>query len=104
MAERLFRKLIALRNDLGLLSEEYDQRARRQVGNFPQAFSHLALVNSAFNLTRAEKPVEQRAQTHYKPPRKVKSYKGKKQNRRPRKAHRRLSNRRTRSVKRPKGG
>jgi GH15 family glucan-1,4-alpha-glucosidase len=65
-AERLFRKLMALRNDLGLLSEEYDPRVQRLVGNFPQAFSHMALVNSAYNLTRAEKPVEQRAQTDYK--------------------------------------
>jgi GH15 family glucan-1,4-alpha-glucosidase len=48
-AERLFKRLIALRNDVGLLSEEYDPRARRLVGNFPQAFSHLALVSSAYN-------------------------------------------------------
>ena len=44
-AERLFRRLFALRNDVGLLSEEYDPRAKRLVGNFPQAFSHMALVN-----------------------------------------------------------
>jgi GH15 family glucan-1,4-alpha-glucosidase len=50
-----------LRNDVGLLSEEYDPAAQRLVGNFPQAFTHVALVNSAFNLTRAEKPAEQRA-------------------------------------------
>jgi hypothetical protein len=43
------------------LSEEYDPGAGRLVGNFPQAFTHVALVNSAFNLTRMEKPVEQRA-------------------------------------------
>jgi GH15 family glucan-1,4-alpha-glucosidase len=67
-AERLFRRLVALRNDLGLLSEEYDPRAKRLVGNFPQAFSHMALVNSAYNLTRSEKPVEQRAQAEYRPP------------------------------------
>jgi GH15 family glucan-1,4-alpha-glucosidase len=72
-AERLFRKLIALRNDLGLLSEEYDPRVRRLVGNFPQAFSHMALVNSAYNLTRAEKPVEQRAQADYKEPQDAKA-------------------------------
>jgi GH15 family glucan-1,4-alpha-glucosidase len=60
-AERLFRRLIGLGNDLGLLSEEYDPRAQRQLGNFPQAFSHIALINTAFNLTRAEKPAEQRA-------------------------------------------
>ena len=57
----LFDRLLALRNDVGLLSEEYDPRTRRLVGNFPQAFTHVALVNSAFNLTRFEKPVEQRA-------------------------------------------
>ena len=45
-AEALFRRLVALRNDLGLLSEEYDPRAKRLIGNFPQAFSHMALVNA----------------------------------------------------------
>jgi len=61
-AHRMFDRLVALRNDVGLLSEEYDQRAGRLVGNFPQAFTHVALVNSAFNLTRAEKPAQQRSQ------------------------------------------
>jgi GH15 family glucan-1,4-alpha-glucosidase len=60
-ARRLFDRLLELRNDLGLLSEEYDPRSQRLVGNFPQAFTHVALVNSAFNLTRYEKPAEQRA-------------------------------------------
>jgi GH15 family glucan-1,4-alpha-glucosidase len=60
-AERLFRRLVGLCNDVGLLSEEYDPRDKRLVGNFPQAFSHLALVNSAYNLTRQRKPVQQRA-------------------------------------------
>ena len=50
-----------LRNDLGLLSEEYDTSKRRLVGNFPQAFSHIALVNSAHNLGHAVKPAEQRS-------------------------------------------
>jgi GH15 family glucan-1,4-alpha-glucosidase len=67
-AERLFRHLLALRNELGLLSEEYDPRSKRLVGNFPQAFSHLALVNTAYNLTRARKPVHQRAQDEHAPP------------------------------------
>ena len=49
-AEALFERLLALRNDLGLLAEEYDPHDRRQLGNFPQAFSHLALINSARNL------------------------------------------------------
>jgi GH15 family glucan-1,4-alpha-glucosidase len=67
-AERLFRRLTALCNDVGLLSEEYDPRAKRLVGNFPQAFSHMALVNTAYNLTRFAKPVEQRAQAEYQSP------------------------------------
>ena len=61
-AEQLFERLLALRNDVGLLSEQYDPRARRLVGNFPQAFSHLALVNSASNLAHYRKPAEQRSQ------------------------------------------
>jgi GH15 family glucan-1,4-alpha-glucosidase len=61
-AEQLFRRLVSLCNDVGLLSEEYDVRSKRLAGNFPQAFSHVGLVNTAFNLTRTEKPVEQRAQ------------------------------------------
>ena len=58
----MFRRLLGIRNDLGLLAEEYDTAAGRQVGNFPQAFSHVALVNTALNLTRTEKPAEQRAE------------------------------------------
>jgi GH15 family glucan-1,4-alpha-glucosidase len=50
-ARGLFERLLALRNDVGLLSEEYDPVARRLLGNFPQAFSHVGLVNTAFNLT-----------------------------------------------------
>ena len=53
-ARRLFLHLLGLCNDVGLLSEEYDPRARRFLGNFPQAFSHVALVNTAFGLVRAE--------------------------------------------------
>ena len=60
-ARRMFDRLLALRNDVGLLSEEYDPRTGRLVGNFPQAFTHLALVNSAFNLTHLEAPEEHRA-------------------------------------------
>jgi GH15 family glucan-1,4-alpha-glucosidase len=59
-ARELFERLLAIRNDVGLLSEEYDPKERRQLGNFPQAFSHLALVNSAHNLGEA-KPAKQRA-------------------------------------------
>ena len=50
-ATRLFEQLLALRNDVGLLAEEYDPRGQRQLGNFPQGFSHLALIHTAFNLT-----------------------------------------------------
>ena len=49
-ARQLFERLLALRNDVGLLSEEYDPRVKRLVGNFPQALSHIALINSACNL------------------------------------------------------
>lgn len=70
-AERLFRRLVGLCNDVGLLSEEYDPRAKRLTGNFPQAFSHLALINSAFNLTRERKPVQLRAQDEIVPPKEL---------------------------------
>jgi GH15 family glucan-1,4-alpha-glucosidase len=49
-AEKLFERLLSLRNDVGLLAEEYDPRYGRQVGNFPQAFSHMPLIQSALNL------------------------------------------------------
>ncbi len=49
-ARELFEHLLTLTNDLGLLSEEYDPKEKRMVGNFPQAFSHIALVNAAFDL------------------------------------------------------
>jgi GH15 family glucan-1,4-alpha-glucosidase len=54
-ARKLFAKLLPLRNDLGLLSEEYDVGRKRLVGNFPQAFSHIALVNAAFDLDGEKK-------------------------------------------------
>jgi len=60
-ARKLFVRLLSLRNDVGLLAEEYDPAAKRQLGNFPQAFSHLALINTARNLTSAKGPVHQRA-------------------------------------------
>jgi GH15 family glucan-1,4-alpha-glucosidase len=52
-AEELFKRLLATRSDLGLLAEEWDPASRRQLGNFPQAFTHVALVNTAFNLDEA---------------------------------------------------
>ena len=60
-----FERLLALRNDLGLLSEEYDVEQQRFVGNFPQAFSHVALVNTAKNLSHADGPATDRP-THAK--------------------------------------
>jgi len=61
-AEEIFERLLGLRNDLGLLAEEYDPRARRQLGNFPQAFSHVGLINTANNLISAAGPAKQRAE------------------------------------------
>ena len=62
-ARRLFERLLALRNDVGLLSEEYDLQAQRLVGNFPQALSHIGLVTTALNLSPQEAaPAEQRQQ------------------------------------------
>jgi len=59
-ARALFERLLSIRNDVGLLAEEYDTGASRQVGNFPQAFSHVALINTAHNLAHVTKPVHQR--------------------------------------------
>jgi GH15 family glucan-1,4-alpha-glucosidase len=60
-ARALFERLLELRNDVGLLPEECDTKGRRMVGNFPQAFSHVGLINTAHNLSRATKPTEQRS-------------------------------------------
>jgi GH15 family glucan-1,4-alpha-glucosidase len=60
-ARRLFDRLLGLRNDVGLLAEQYDPRQRRQLGNFPQALSHIALINSASNLSGGLRPAEHRA-------------------------------------------
>jgi GH15 family glucan-1,4-alpha-glucosidase len=59
-ARALFERLLALRNDVGLLSEEYDPQSRRLLGNFPQAFSHLGLINTATNLTHGVGPAADR--------------------------------------------
>ncbi len=59
-ARELFERLLSLRNDVGLLSEEYDPRAGRLVGNFPQAFSHVPLIDTARNLSRALGPSQER--------------------------------------------
>jgi GH15 family glucan-1,4-alpha-glucosidase len=61
-ALELFERLLALRNDVGLLSEEYDPETHHLLGNFPQAFSHVAIVNSAHNLSeKGAGPAEHRA-------------------------------------------
>ncbi|HET7609444.1 MAG TPA: glycoside hydrolase family 15 protein, partial [Gammaproteobacteria bacterium] len=61
-ATRIFDRMLDLRNDLGLLSEEYDPDRKRLIGNFPQGFSHIGLINTAFNLVKAHGPAQQRAQ------------------------------------------
>jgi GH15 family glucan-1,4-alpha-glucosidase len=61
-AQQLFEFLLSLRNDVGLLAEEYDPASGRQMGNFPQALSHVALVNTAFNLTHAHGPMRHRSE------------------------------------------
>jgi GH15 family glucan-1,4-alpha-glucosidase len=60
-AAQLFERLLALRNDLGLLAEEYDPVRKRLTGNFPQGFSHIGLINTAFNIIKARGPAQQRA-------------------------------------------
>jgi GH15 family glucan-1,4-alpha-glucosidase len=60
-AVELFERLLTLANDVGLLAEEYDPAAKRLIGNFPQGFSHLSVIVTAFNLAHTEKPAEQRA-------------------------------------------
>jgi GH15 family glucan-1,4-alpha-glucosidase len=66
-ARALFERLLALRTDLGLLAEEYDPDLRRQLGNFPQAFTHVALVNTAFNIECAERSMHTSALVQRQP-------------------------------------
>ena len=61
-AKAMFDRLLALANDVGLLAEEYDPVGHRQLGNFPQAFSHLALINSALNMDTHAGPAATRSQ------------------------------------------
>jgi GH15 family glucan-1,4-alpha-glucosidase len=61
-ARRTFEHLLSIRNDVGLLAEEYDPVAKRLVGNFPQAFSHIGLVNTARNLSPVKGPAEHRGE------------------------------------------
>jgi GH15 family glucan-1,4-alpha-glucosidase len=60
-AVELFERLLRVQSDLGLLSEEYDPAEQRLLGNFPQAFTHVGLVNSAYNLSQHKGPAEQRS-------------------------------------------
>jgi GH15 family glucan-1,4-alpha-glucosidase len=62
-AREIFARLLAVRNDVGLLSEEYDPVSRRLLGNFPQALSHMGLINTARNLTWPGGPAEHRQET-----------------------------------------
>ncbi len=59
-ARALYKRLLGVRNDLGLMSEEYDPKRRMMLGNFPQAFTHVSLVNTAMNLTSAQGPAHHR--------------------------------------------
>jgi GH15 family glucan-1,4-alpha-glucosidase len=61
-ARAIFERLLSICNDVGLLSEEYDPGARRQLGNFPQALTHVSLINTAHNLCLAESPAKHRAE------------------------------------------
>ena len=67
-ARKLLEYLLSLRNDLGLLSEEYDTDKQRLVGNFPQAFSHIAMINAIFDMEGSEKKTRARHQRHTAPP------------------------------------
>ena len=66
-ARYLFERLVDLANDVGLLAEEYDPIGKRLLGNFPQALSHIALVNTAYNLYHPKRPAEQRSGHHIAP-------------------------------------
>jgi GH15 family glucan-1,4-alpha-glucosidase len=66
-ARRLFDRLLSRCNDVGLLSEEFDPTTGRMLGNFPQAFSHVGLINSALNLSRQTGPAEERAELQTPP-------------------------------------
>jgi GH15 family glucan-1,4-alpha-glucosidase len=62
-AEALFERLAGLCNDVGLLAEQYDHLGKRMLGNFPQAFSHIGIINTALNLHRANAPAQKRAES-----------------------------------------
>lgn len=60
-ARNLFERLLGLCNDVGLLAEQYEPKAKRMLGNFPQAFSHIGIINAALNIHRSQQPAQQRA-------------------------------------------
>jgi GH15 family glucan-1,4-alpha-glucosidase len=66
-ARKLFGKLLSRCNDVGLLAEEIDPASGRMLGNFPQAYSHVGLINCALNLSRQTGPAEQRAEAEGQP-------------------------------------
>jgi GH15 family glucan-1,4-alpha-glucosidase len=66
-AEALFERVLGLRNDLGLLSEEYDARAQCMLGNFPQALTHMALIQSAHLLSIPEGEAERSSEKGERP-------------------------------------
>ena len=61
-ATELFDRLLAITNDVGLLAEEYDPVQKRQLGNFPQAFSHVGIVSTAYNLSQGGGPAHRRSE------------------------------------------
>ena len=64
MARQMLKRLLAAQNDVGLFSEEYDPKSRRFLGNFPQALTHVALVNTIINLHTKHGPARQRSGSH----------------------------------------
>lgn len=64
VARRILKRLLSIKNDVGLFSEEYDPERKRQLGNFPQALTHVALVNTIINLHTVHGPARQRSGTH----------------------------------------
>jgi GH15 family glucan-1,4-alpha-glucosidase len=66
-ARKLFERLLGRCNDVGLLAEEFDPLTSRMLGNFPQAYSHVGLINCALNLCRQAGPVEERAEPNRLP-------------------------------------
>ena len=62
LARQVFERVLSVKNDVGLLAEEYDPQTRRLLGNFPQAFSHVSLINSALNLAAATGPAKDRTE------------------------------------------